>query len=72
MKSCSRCGEWKSSAAFYVCRRTDASGYPRSRDGRHHECKDCQRERARLRARASYEPRGTMSQRRDEFGRFAA
>lgn len=64
MKSCSRCGEWKSDAAFYVDRRG------RSRDGLHHACKDCERASARQRARARYQARGTMSQPRDAWGRF--
>ena len=51
MKSCSRCGEWKSDAAFYVDRRG------RSRDGLHHACKDCEREAARSRMRRVYRER---------------
>ena len=64
MKSCSRCGEWKSGAAFYVDRRG------RSRDGLLHACKDCERSSARERARERYQVRGTMNQPRAANGQF--
>lgn len=49
MKSCAACGYWKSDREFYVDRRPQ-----RSRDGLHHNCKECEREKARARMRASY------------------
>ena len=65
MKCCARCTRWKSSADFYADRRPG-----RSRDGLHHNCKDCERDSARSRARASYQVKGTMIQPRDADGRF--
>lgn len=49
MKSCSRCGYWKSDREYYVDRRPH-----RSRDGLHHACKECEREAARDRMRSIY------------------
>lgn len=64
---CSRCTRWKTPGQFYADRRPG-----RSRDGLHHNCKDCERESARNRARARYVVKGTMGQDRDEMGRFSA
>lgn len=55
MKVCSRCTLWKPDAAFYVDRRPH-----RSRDGRLHACKDCEREAARERMRAIYQRRAIL------------
>lgn len=49
MKSCSTCGCWKTDREFYVDRRPH-----RSRDGRHHSCIDCEREKARSRMKEIY------------------
>lgn len=49
MKSCACCGYWKSDREYYKDRRPH-----RSRDGLHHNCKDCEREKARERMRATY------------------
>lgn len=49
MKSCSRCGYWKSDREYYIDRRKQ-----RSRDGLHHACKECEREAARDRMRSIY------------------
>lgn len=57
MKSCSVCGEWKSDREFYPDRRTDAKGYARSANGRHHACKQCERDSARDRMRRIYHER---------------
>lgn len=65
MKCCSSCTRWKTAAEFYDERRPH-----RSRDGKHHACKDCCRREARERARQRYVPRNTMTQIRDECGRF--
>lgn len=49
MKSCSCCGYWKTDREFYIDRRPQ-----RSRNGRHHACIECEREKARERMRAIY------------------
>ncbi len=66
MKPCNRCDSWKPATAYYP----DSRG--RSRDGRMHTCKDCERASAAARARARYvRSHNPMSQLRDSFGRFA-
>lgn len=65
MKACSKCGSWQRDSQFYPEKRPG-----RSRDGLHHACKSCERTAAAARARARYTPRNTMSQVRDECGRF--
>lgn len=65
MKSCSKCTRWKTAGQFYPDRRPG-----RTRDGRHHACIDCEREGARLRARARHVPKLPMAQPRDQGGRF--
>jgi hypothetical protein len=64
MKPCSRCDSWLPNAAYYAD--------PRNRDGLAGSCKECQRAAARESSRRRYEVKGTMRQRRDAFGRWAA
>lgn len=57
MKSCSRCGYWKSDREFYRDGRKDSKGHARSANGRHHACIECEREAARDRMRRIYHER---------------
>ena len=65
MKVCAHCSRWRMDSEFYPDRRAG-----RSRDGLHHNCKHCEREMAAARARRRYQPTNTMTQARDESGRF--
>jgi hypothetical protein len=64
VKPCNRCDKWLSDSRFY----RDA----RNSDGLSGMCKCCQRESSQRSSRERYVVKGTMSQRRDECGRWAA